>query len=130
MVPGFFNFILSGLSLKLECPSSQPEQCPLLLYFIFTCASLKPSHALLLIPFPLFFGPHFYISLPGAANRPFQIPLCPGTKAAQMWEGLALGKLTALSSWPSGEAAVSLWDKRQRKKRGPRHGEKEDKITQ
>jgi len=36
-----------------------------------------------------------------------------------MWEGLALGKLTALSSWPSGEAAASLRDKRQRKKRGP-----------
>lgn len=82
-----------------EAPThTQPELRPLLLYFIFTCASLKPSHALLLIPFPFFFGPHFYISLPGAANRPFQIPLCPGTKAAQMWEGLALGKLTALSS--------------------------------
>lgn len=75
----------------------QSELFPLFLIY-FACAFLKPHHALLLIPFPLCFAPHFYISLPGAANRPFQIPLCPGTKAAQMWEGLALGKLMAMSS--------------------------------
>lgn len=130
MVPGFFNFILSGLSLKLECPNSRPERCPLLLYFIFTCASLKPSHALLLIPFPLFFGPHFYISLPGAANRPFQIPLCPGTKAAQMWEGLALGKLRHCHPDPAGRRLFHSGTRGTERKGDQGTGRKEDKITQ
>lgn len=57
----------------------------------------------------------FPISLPDAANRPFQILLCPRTKAAQMWGELALGTLTAPSSCPSGMVVVSLRDQRQKK---------------
>lgn len=37
----------------------------------------------------------FPISLPDAASRPFQILLCPRTKAAQMWGELALGTLNS-----------------------------------
>lgn len=66
-------------------------------------------------PWPLSPRTSFPISLPDAASRPFQIFLCPRTKAAQMWGELALGTLTAPSSCPSGMVVVSLGDQRPKK---------------
>lgn len=76
-------------------------------------------------PWPLSLQTSFPISLPDAANRPFQILLCSRTKAAQMWGELALGTRTAPSSCPSGMVVVSLGDQRQKGGEGGKKKRKE-----